>query len=279
MRVTLREFVPEDTVPWQRVAGDPRVAAAAPWPVLATLDATSAWIVETRRMAALKPRRSFYLVLEQYGDFTGCATLDVLSIPHRQGEISVYLRPDRWTEGLGRETARLLLELGFQRLGLHRIQATVDPQNIAARRMLEHVNMRHEGTLLDRYFVAGAWQDRALYSITLPEWRGEPRGITAAQSSDTESSGVPEDEESPTIDVTPDQLTTEPPVAEDYEDYEGYESYTDYSEYTEYDADEGRYAHGPAEQPQTAPQMLTAQIVMEQIEVVKILPHPMPPEE
>jgi hypothetical protein len=203
----------------------------------------------------------------------------VLSIPHRQGEISVYLRPDRWTEGLGRETARLLLELGFQRLGLHRVQATVDPQNIAARRMLEHVNMRHEGTLLDRYFVAGSWQDRALYAITLPEWRGEPRGITAAES------GTPHDEESATIDITPDQLTTEPPVVEDYE---GYESYSDYSEYTEYaeyveyaeyEADESHYAHGPGEPPQTAPQMLTAQIVTEQIEVVKILPHPAPPTE
>lgn len=267
MRVTLREFVPEDTVPWQRVAGDPRVAAAAPWPVLATLDATSAWIVETRRMAALKPRRSFYLVLEQYGDFTGCATLDVLSIPHRQGEISVYLRPDRWTEGLGTETARLLLELGFQRLGLHRIQATVDPLNIAARRMLEHVNMRHEGTLLDRYFVAGAWQNRALYAITLPEWRGEPRGIAGPESETTQ------DDESPVIQVTPDQLTTEPQPGEDYEDYGAYDGYEGYGDY---EADEDRYATGMNEQP-PAPQMLTAQIVTEQIEVVKILPHPAPP--
>lgn len=257
MRVTLREFVPEDTVPWQRVAGDPRVAPAAPWPVLATLDATSAWIVETRRMAAMKPRRSFYLVLEQYGDFTGCATLDVLSIPHRQGEISVYLRPDRWTEGLGTETARLLLELGFQRLGLHRIQATVDPLNIAARRMLEHVNMRHEGTLLDRYYVAGGWQDRALYAITLPEWRGEPRGAEAEGSEGLEG------EEPTTLVITPDQLTTEPPFFDDDDDFDDFDDV---------------YAEAPDEQP-AAPQMLTAQIVTEQIEVVKILPHPVKPED
>lgn len=270
MRVSLREFIPEDTVPWQRVAGDPRVAAAAPWPVLATLDATSAWIVETRRMAALKPRRSFYLVLEQYGDFTGCATLDVLSIPHRQGEISVYLRPDRWTEGLGTETARLLLELAFQRLGLHRVQATVDPQNIAARRMLEHVNMRHEGTLLDRYFVAGAWQDRALYALTLPEWRGHPRGTQVTEDESPESAEYREELEPTTIQITADQLTTEPQPDED-DDVRDYGA--DYAE-----GYAGGYADRTEEQP-AAPQMLTAQIVREQIEVVKILPHPVGPDE
>jgi ribosomal-protein-alanine N-acetyltransferase len=174
--VSLREFGPDDLPAWHRIAADPLVAAHTPWPALTTPDAAAAWLNETQRMAALTPRRSFYLGIEQYGtDLVGTGTLDVLSIPHRQGEIGCYLRPDRWGEGLGTEVARLLLELAFTRLGLHRVQATADPENLAAKRVLEHANMRHEGTLLDRYFVDGQWRDRDMYAITLPEWRGQPR--------------------------------------------------------------------------------------------------------
>lgn len=177
-RVSLREFGPDDLPAWHRIAGDPLVAAHTPWPALVTPDAAAAWLNETQRMAVLTPRRSFYLGIEQYGtDLVGTGTLDVLSIPHLQGEVGCYLRPDRWGEGLGTEVVRLLLELAFTRLGLHRVQATADPENIAAKRVLEHANMRHEGTLLDRYFVDGQWRDRDMYAITLPEWRGQPRRV------------------------------------------------------------------------------------------------------
>jgi RimJ/RimL family protein N-acetyltransferase len=182
-RVSLREYHLDDHTAWQRIAGDPRVAAHTPWPALAAPEAAAAWINESLRMAAVAPRRSFHLVVEQFGtDLVGCGTLDVLSIPHRQGEIGLYLRPDRWGEGLGTEVARLLLELAFTRLGLHRVQATADPNNIAAKRVLEHVNMRHEGTLLDRYLVDGQWGDRDMYAITLPEWRGLPLRRVATAS-------------------------------------------------------------------------------------------------
>ena len=175
-RVILREFRPDDLLAWQRIAGDPRVAAHTPWPALATPDTAGAWLAETARMAQLQPRRSFYLAIEQYGDLVGSATLDILSFPHRQGEIGVYLRPDRWAEGLGTETSRLLLELAFSRLELHRVQTTVDPRNTPGMRVAEHVKMRPEGVLLDRFLVGGQWQDRAMYAITMPEWRGGGRG-------------------------------------------------------------------------------------------------------
>lgn len=173
--MSLREFLPEDNAAWQRVAGDPLLIPHTPWPPVTTPDAAAAWLRETERRAALVPRLTYCLAVEQYGsDLVGAAILDVVSVPHLQGEISCFLRPDRWREGLGTEVARLLLELAFIRLGLHRVQAAVDPRNIGARGVLERVNMRHEGTFLDRYLIAGQWCDRAVYAITMPEWRGLP---------------------------------------------------------------------------------------------------------
>ena len=40
---------------------------------------------------------------------------------HRRGQIGFALHPDQWGYGLGTETVRLLLDLGFHHLELHRI--------------------------------------------------------------------------------------------------------------------------------------------------------------
>ncbi|NUP49018.1 MAG: GNAT family N-acetyltransferase [Catenulispora sp.] len=274
-RLSLREFRPDDLLAWQRIAGDPRVAAHTPWPALTTPDTAGAWLAETTRMAQAKPRRSFYLGLE-YGDLIGTATLDILSFPHRQGEIGVYLRPDRWAEGLGTEAARLLLELAFSRLELHRVQATFDPRNLPGLRVAEHVKMRPEGILLDRYLIAGQWQDRAMYAITLPEWRGLGRQphVTFEGSGEEPLIGSPRAEEPPADEVgrANGSPAGEPAPAPD-EPLVG-ETMTADELFAEELFDEpSRPADGAAADGEAAePQMLTAQIVTRQIEVVEILP-------
>ena len=276
-RISLREFRPDDLLAWQRIAGDPRVAAHTPWPALPTPDTAGAWLAETARMAQSSPRRSFYLGVEQYGDLIGTATLDILSFPHRQGEIGVYLRPDRWAEGLGTETARLLLELAFARLELHRVQSTPDPRNTPGLRVAEHVKMRPEGILLDRYLVAGHWQDRAMYAITLPEWRGVGRVTTTPTAAGMSFGGGPEEPalrtplppqpEAPDVSeplvgepLVGEPLVGEPLVGEPLAD----ETVIDETMFTDPTDDQGAEPNEP--------QVLTAQIVMEQIEVVEILP-------
>jgi RimJ/RimL family protein N-acetyltransferase len=278
-RLSLREFRPDDLLAWQRIAGDPRVAAHTPWPALATPDTAGAWLSENARMAQANPRRSFYLAIEQYGDLIGCATLDILSFPHRQGEIGLYLRPDRWAEGLGTETARLLLELAFSRLSLHRVQTTVDPRNTPGMRVAEHIKMRPEGVLLDRFLVGGQWQDRAMYAITLPEWRGGGgRHAGAAATGDaqaTAEAGAPDTPAAATAAAAttavsfgggPEEPALGVPIPAQAEEPLVGETLTEddlYSEPTAADDDDSE---------PSGPQVLTAQIVTEQIEVVHILP-------
>ncbi|MEY9933538.1 RimJ/RimL family protein N-acetyltransferase [Catenulispora sp. GP43] len=289
-RLSLREFRPDDLLPWQRIAGDPRVAAHTPWPALATPDTAGAWLAETARIAQLQPRRSFYLAVEQYGDLIGSATLDILSFPHRQGEIGVYLRPDRWAEGLGTEASRLLLELAFSRLELHRVQTTVDPRNTAGMRVAEHVKMRPEGVLLDRFLVGGQWQDRAMYAITMPEWRGGGRGgaHAAAAPATAEAASAPETADAfdafakpagttPTVTVSfeggPEEPALGVPIPSPAgEPQAGTEQATREPLVGETLDDGPAFTDEPDPDKVGEPQVLTAQIVMEQIEVVHILP-------
>lgn len=63
--------------------------------------------------------------------------------------------------------------------GLHRVDATVSPDNAPSRRVLEHLGFRQEG-LLRRYLdVDGEWRDHQLWAITVEELPGGAADLLA----------------------------------------------------------------------------------------------------
>jgi ribosomal-protein-alanine N-acetyltransferase len=57
----------------------------------------------------------------------------------------------------------------FNELGLHRLQANVQPENDRSRRLLEATGWREEG-FAERYLlIDGAWRDHVMYAITADE--------------------------------------------------------------------------------------------------------------
>jgi ribosomal-protein-alanine N-acetyltransferase len=63
----------------------------------------------------------------------------------------------------------LVLDHCFGHVGLHRIEATVRPENTASRRVLEKLGFREEG-LFRRYLnVDGAWRDHLCYALTVED--------------------------------------------------------------------------------------------------------------
>lgn len=59
----------------------------------------------------------------------------------------------------------------FGPVGLHRLEATVRPENMASRRVLDKLGFRQEGLHLRYLSVAGSWRDHLGYAITAEEAR------------------------------------------------------------------------------------------------------------
>jgi RimJ/RimL family protein N-acetyltransferase len=62
------------------------------------------------------------------------------------GEIEVLyaLRKDRWGQGLATEAARASVRFGFEQADLARLIALAVPENIASRRVMEHLGFQYE---------------------------------------------------------------------------------------------------------------------------------------
>ncbi|WP_432763071.1 GNAT family N-acetyltransferase [Actinomadura xylanilytica] len=57
-----------------------------------------------------------------------------------------------------------MLHFGFDKLDLHKISATCDPNHAASTRVLTKIGMRHEGRLRHHLRLRGQWRDRLVYA-------------------------------------------------------------------------------------------------------------------
>ncbi|UAL48915.1 GNAT family N-acetyltransferase [Sutcliffiella horikoshii] len=85
-------------------------------------------------------------------------------------EIGWVFNPSYQGKGYATEAARGVLEYGFNELGLHRIIATCQPENISSYRVMEKAGMRREGFFKKCIPHGEDWWDEYYYSILEEEW-------------------------------------------------------------------------------------------------------------
>ncbi len=112
------------------------------------------------------PRLRYDLVAESGGRFIGTGRIVASDPVNARRRHRLRHPPARMGQGVcdGRGVAELL-DIGFGPLGLHRIWATVHPDNSAGIRVLEKAGLRYEGRLRDHYRVPGGWRDSLLYAV------------------------------------------------------------------------------------------------------------------
>lgn len=69
------------------------------------------------------------------------------------------LAPDATGRGFMTEAIAKTVEIGFEELGLHRIEANVIPRNVASLAVLERCGFEREGLARDYLCIAGQWED------------------------------------------------------------------------------------------------------------------------
>jgi len=168
--VMLREFVPADADSLFKIYGDADATQHL------SFEAKSVRQVEEVVAGAIEsvtidPRSVYMLAIEDCasGELVGAARIGLE--PHQTGQIGFALRPDQWGQGKGAETVRLLQQLGFKCLGLHRIWGARSPLNEASARTMRAAGMVEEGTIRGHLFTRGAWRDSVVHSILADEYQ------------------------------------------------------------------------------------------------------------
>jgi RimJ/RimL family protein N-acetyltransferase len=98
-----------------------------------------------------------------------------LSINADEAEIGWILHRNYWRQGFGTEIANRLLKFGFAELGLHRLTAHCDAENLGSQRLMDRIGMRREGCFLEgrpaNKFSNQKYGDEYSYAILSAEWK------------------------------------------------------------------------------------------------------------
>ena len=81
--------------------------------------------------------------------FFGAGGLNNVCAKHRKGEIGFWLLKDFWGQGIISESIPLICKYGNENLGLHRIEAFVESENLNSKKALANSNFKYEGTMKD----------------------------------------------------------------------------------------------------------------------------------
>ena len=84
---------------------------------------------------AMREGLCLYWTLVQDGEAIG--SIDLSLIEEGSAELGFLLRPDCWGRGLASEAVAVVIQHGFDALGLTRLAAAVQTANLAAARVLE----------------------------------------------------------------------------------------------------------------------------------------------
>lgn len=170
-RLRLRHLAEADAPDLFTAFSDPDVVRYWDGRLLATLDEVRAYIAEIHRFFRRRQLFQWGVATRDAGTVIGTCTLTQYSPVHERAEIGFAIRQSHWGQGLGTEAVTALVDFAFESLGLHRLEADVDPRNERSLRLLYRLGFRREGILRARYFVNGERQDALMLALLRSEWR------------------------------------------------------------------------------------------------------------
>lgn len=166
--VSVRELRPDDVAAFTSAAhasGD----LHRPW--LEAPSSIGAFRAYLQRSEAADQFAFAILSRAEHGRLAGYATLSGISRGVLQ---SAYLGFAAFTgferRGLMLAGLRLVIDEAFGELGLHRIEANVQPANARSAALVSGIGFRLEGHSPRYLLIDGAWRDHDRYAITREEW-------------------------------------------------------------------------------------------------------------
>ena len=116
----------------------------------------------------------FAIMEKASGQFAGCMGIHPQPAHHR-AEVGYWIGAPYWGRGLATAALRLIIQFGFDELGLNRIAAGHFPQNLASGRVMQKANMRYEGRLRGALLHRGEYKDEVRYAILRDDYAADKR--------------------------------------------------------------------------------------------------------
>ena len=164
-RLILRPMKMSDAEDIFAYSKDPEVARHVLWDAHRSISDSRFYLKYMKRQYKTGQPSSYGIVLKETGRLVGTIGFMWYNADNRATEVGYSLARWLWNQGLMTEALHAVLDMAFEHLHVHRIEAMHDAANPASGRVMIKCGMHHEGTLRHRVFNKGRFVDVELYAI------------------------------------------------------------------------------------------------------------------
>jgi ribosomal-protein-alanine N-acetyltransferase len=140
------------------------------------IEETQAMIDRMAQSYADRQRIDWGIAWHDAHPLIGTCSLHHFGAGYRRAEIGYSLHPAAAGQGCAREAVAAVLDFGFRVLGLHRIEAIIDIDNVPSKKLLEKLRFTYEGCLRQRFLSHRPEDDQMVdehyFALLHHEWRG-----------------------------------------------------------------------------------------------------------
>jgi RimJ/RimL family protein N-acetyltransferase len=170
-RVRAREWRANDADKvWRLVQDQPNIFGRVGF--ITSLADAQEWLSKelADQAAPHRIRYRFALELLDGGTLIGGCRVHFEDVESKMASIGMALHRPYWGQGYGTEVGMLMLQMSFEQLHVHRIEALVEPTNERSLGLVRKAGFTREGLLRER-ILDEDWIDTEVWSLLEREWR------------------------------------------------------------------------------------------------------------
>ena len=173
-RLVLRRIKRRDLADVFEYSSDPEVSRHLLWSPHLSKRHTAAYL---RRVSALYKKGQLYdWAIEFMGKMIGTCGFPKIDILNGTAELGFVLNRAYWGMGLGKEAASAVMDFGFCRLGLARIESRYMVGNERSSSLMMRLGMSYSGIKRNYCVKDGLLRDIGVYSISREDYFNNKRG-------------------------------------------------------------------------------------------------------
>lgn len=172
-RLTLRKLSLTDAEAIFRMRANHRVNQFIARPTMQDAESAAQLVQRTNDAYANLQALGWAGVLRDGKTIIGSCGFNRFEAENLRAEIGGEMAPEFWGKGIAQEAVAAILHFGLETIGLHAIEAKIDPGNRGAIALLNHFGFVQEAVFRDRIYFEGEFRDMAVHTLI----RGNERNL------------------------------------------------------------------------------------------------------
>lgn len=164
-RLLLRQMSPDDFNEVFEIRSNPDLMKYIPRPMLKKKEEALELISTINNKIIENEGINWAITLKPNNKLLGYIGHYKIKWDHFRSEIGYMILPEAQGKGIVSEAIAMIVQYGFHEMGMHSIEAIIDPENTASAKVLEKNGFKKEAHFREDCFFEGKFYDSVIYSI------------------------------------------------------------------------------------------------------------------